>query len=687
MNRISPTCDKIIEYSFYLLFFLVPLILSPWNYELFEFNKMMLTYLLTTIIVAAWLIKMVRERTVLFRRTVLDIPLILFLTSQLISTFLSIDRHTSLWGYYSRFNGGLFSTISYLLLYWAYVSNMDKEKTLSTIRYALYATTLVALYGIAEHFGIDAEFWVQKVQTRVFSTLGQPNWLAAWLVALIPLTWVLILPRKEKLFKKKLLPFLGYGLFAIFYLCLLYTKSRSGLLGLAAVYFVFWGLIGLTSLKKLKKLVKPFIIFNLIFVILTAVVGTPWTPQASQFINKFRPQPTPKPEEATVSVEPEPVPLISESGDIRKIVWQGAIDVWKDSPIFGTGVETFGYSYYWHRPRAHNDVSEWDLLYNKAHNEYLTILANTGLVGLVTYLGLIAVFLIWVFQQVIAKKSYLIIALLAGYVSILITNFFGFSVVPVNLLFFLFPAMSVVLVLPTRGSGRNQPLRLDRTRTLGIIIILLLALYVTVYLAKFWYADTRFAMAEKLNDSAWYERGYNELQTAISLHPGEPYYRSEMSLALTGLAKLADEVDNATLSAQFAEMAVAESDLALKISPYHLNFWKERAKMFITLAEVDSQYQQNALDTLLRAAELAPTDAKVFYNLGLFYSYLDQKETAIKTMGHTIELKPNYAQARYALALFYEEKGKIKEAREQLEYILEKINPADARAKNKLEEL
>lgn len=656
---------------------------------------MLLTYFLTTVIVSAWLIRMVVEKHPIFRRTILDIPLILFLGSQIISTIYSIDRHTSFWGYYSRFNGGLLSLISYLLLYWAYVSNMDKEKTLYTMRYALYATTLVAAYGIAEHFGIDAEFWVQKVQERVFSTLGQPNWLAAWLVALIPLTWALAYSEKEKLFKKKLLPFFGYGLFVIFYLCLLYTKSRSGLFGLAIAYAAFWGLIGFINLKRLKKLIKPFVIINFILIIITAFVGTPWTPQAGQLINKFRPQPTPEPEEATISAEPEIVPFVSESGDIRKIVWQGAIEIWKDYPIFGTGVETFAYSYYWHRPRAHNDVSEWDLLYNKAHNEYLTILANTGLVGLITYLGLIGVFLIWALKQIISKKSVLAIALLAGYISILITNFFGFSVVAVNLLFFLMPAMSIVLTSNLRGSGINEPPRLGRTKSvviktkqkIAIIIILIFAISTIIYLAKFWYADTRFAVAEKLNDSAWYEKGYNELQTAISLHPGEPYYRSEMSLALAGLAKLADESDDATLSAQLAKMAIDESDLTLKISPYHLNFWKERAKMFIALAEIDSKYQQNALDTLLQAAELAPTDAKVFYNLGLLYSHLDQIDTAIKTMEHTVELKPNYDKARYALALFYEEKGKIKEAREQLEYILEHINPTDTQARNKLEEL
>ncbi len=685
LNRISLISNKIIEFSFYLLFFLVPLILTPWNYELFEFNKMMLTYLLTTVIASAWLIKMATEKRLFFQRTLLDLPLLLFLGSQIISTIYSIDRHTSFWGYYSRFNGGLFSTISYLLLYWAYVSNLDKEKTLFTLRYTLFSAILVSLYGIAEHFGIDAQFWVQKVQERVFSTLGQPNWLAAWLVALIPLTWALILG-KEKLFKKKFLPFIGYALFAVFYLCLLYTKSRSGLLGLAFAYAVFWGLIGWVNLKKIKNLIKPFVITNLICITLTIMIGTPWTPSAGQVINKFRPQPSLETEEATISTEPAPEPLISESGDIRKIVWQGAIEVWQDYPVFGTGVETFGYSYYWHRPRAHNDVSEWDLLYNKAHNEYLTILANTGIVGLITYLGLIGTFTIWVLKR--GLKNRLIIALFAGYVSILITNFFGFSVVAVNLLFFLIPAMAMTLVMKKEEKERKKQkmLEFNNKQKTMIVIIFILSLSTILYLVKFWYADTRFAVAEKLNDAAWYERAYNELLTAINLHPGEPYYHSEMSLTLAGLSRLADEANNTSLSAEFAEMAIVESDESLRISPYHLNFWKKRAKMFISLSEIDAKYQQNALEALLQATELAPTDAKVLYNLGLLYSYMGQKETASKTMEQAVELKPNYDKARYALALFYEDQNKIKEAREQLEYILEKINPTHGAAKEKLKE-
>ncbi|MCJ7804148.1 hypothetical protein MUP35_00205 [Patescibacteria group bacterium] len=54
MLHLDKICQRIITFSFFLLFFLVPLIMTPWNYELFEFNKMLLVYFLTVVIAASW---------------------------------------------------------------------------------------------------------------------------------------------------------------------------------------------------------------------------------------------------------------------------------------------------------------------------------------------------------------------------------------------------------------------------------------------------------------------------------------------------------------------------------------------------------------------------------------------------------------------------------------------------------
>ncbi len=651
--KILTIVDKVIFSTFLLLFFLTPLVMIPFNYELFEFNKMLFVYLLTAVVVTAWLVKMVIAQKPLFRRTFLDIPLLLFLASQILSFLFSIDRHTSFWGYYSRFHGSLLSTISYLLLYWALVSNLDKPKIKKILWAILISAVLVATYGILEHFGIDAQYWVQDVQNRVFSSLGQPNWLAAYLAALIFLP--LALKGKWSLTTRT-------GLMALLYLCLLYTKSRSGLLGFGIAYLFYWGWLLHPKLFRSSHWPR-FARITALLLLMTLFIGSPWTRSLSEIG-----------QESTSVEETSPISTGgTESGEIRKIVWQGAIEVWKHYPLFGTGVETFAYSYYWYRPREHNDVSEWDFLYNKAHNEYLNFAATTGTIGLLAYLGVIASFSLWSLKRLKKQKDQLHLALLAGYCSILVTNFFGFSVVNVGLFFFLFPAMALVLVEKPVEVKIIIPKKLNRQQQILLVLIALLFFSSVYKLGKVWAADTLFAKGEKLNQAKEYDEAFNTLQRAVKMRSTEPFFYDELSLAAANLG--------------LAEIAINASNQALQISPYHVNFWKNRTRVFYTLAEADEQYNQNALDSLLTAQELAPTDAKISYNLGLMYGQLGQLETAIETLEETIRLKPNYENARYALALFYEQKGRREEAKEQLEYILEKINPENEEVKRKLEVL
>lgn len=199
---------------------------------------MVLVYIITSLIVGAWAIRCILEKKFIFRRTILDIPLFVFFGTQLISTFLSIDFYTSIFGYYSRFNGGLISTVCYLLLYWAFVSNFEKSDTLKLIKVWFASAALVSAYAVLEHFGIDKNIWVQDVAFRVFSTLGQPNWLAAWVVALIPLAWAYALKSKVK----SLNFWLYFGLSVLFFWTLIFTKSRSGFLGFGVACIIFWGM-------------------------------------------------------------------------------------------------------------------------------------------------------------------------------------------------------------------------------------------------------------------------------------------------------------------------------------------------------------------------------------------------------------------------------------------------------------
>src|SRR3989338_11613707 len=114
-----------IRISFLLLIFFLPLVLSTRSSEVFELPKMLFVYAMTAVIVGLWLGRMALRREILIRRTPLDIPILLVLISQMASTIYSIDPHVSWWGWYGRFHGGLWSTISYTLLYYAFVSNIS----------------------------------------------------------------------------------------------------------------------------------------------------------------------------------------------------------------------------------------------------------------------------------------------------------------------------------------------------------------------------------------------------------------------------------------------------------------------------------------------------------------------------------------------------------------------------------
>lgn len=439
---------------FNILFLTIPLVFFKNTSEIFEFNKIVVIYIFTILIFTAWTIKSILDRKIIFRRTILDIPLVLHLSVLLLSTLFSIDPRTSFLGYYSRFNGGLISQVCYSILYWAFVSNLNKKESLKVTYYILFSTAVAGLLAIGEHFGIyttcglmklgwTSSCWVQEVQLRVFSTLGQPNWLAALIVAVIPLTWTKSIKH--------------YLLSILLFMALIYTKSRSGLLAFSIESVVFWGL-------ALKKHLKEFLIIYSIFLGLFYI---------------FYLLPT---NQVTNSESPNGPVLEAggtESGVIRKYVWIGAWRIFKNNPIIGTGPETIAYVFPTYKPIEHNLTSEWDFIYNKAHNEYLNYLANTGILGFVSYVLIIIASI----SILINSKKY---ELLAGLIAILITNFFGFSVVPVSLLFFLFPAIAITSNIE---AFKNNKIKLNFAQIASILLILFFAIFTIFTTIKYWYSD------------------------------------------------------------------------------------------------------------------------------------------------------------------------------------------------------
>ncbi len=656
---------------------------------------MFFVYALTIVILGAWAIKSIALGQKIFKRSFLDIPLLLFFLSQFISTIFSVDVHTSLWGYYSRGNGGLLSLVAYCSLYWAYVSNMGARETKQAIKYILASGLILSLWGILEHFGASPscalirnsfkEFndgcWVQDVQSRVFATLGQPNWLAAWIVAVAPLAWAK-LSDKQKEISKKIITFdnktLIYILISVATLMVtLYTKSRSGVLGFAVAFVVFASLYFIKT-KNWKNLLLIACLLSLVAI----TTGTPWTKGIGE-LTHITPQPSSGQQAVGTSLETGG----TESGNIRKIVWEGAINIWRAYPIFGSGVETFGFSYYNFRPLEHNTTSEWELLYNKAHNEYLNYLANTGLIGLGTYLLLIGSFVFFALKNLklkiknseneILQNNITTLALLAGYASILVTNFFGFSVVTVHLLFFLYPAMAMVLSEPETSNKQEVTRNLSYKQIAGVTILSLFACFILLRIFQIWHADILYTASQSSNNRGLEGEAFIKIRKALDTRPDEPLYYDQLAKVSSALAVTENAKEDATQSAKFASLARDASDVALNISPRNLALWKSQAIMYQRLALVDPSYLKDAVAPLQQAIKLAPTDPKVRYNLGVIYQRLGQLEDARKILEEAVNLKPDYYDARVGLAKVYVELKQPGLAREQYQWVLDHLNSQD----------
>lgn len=735
-------CNRFIKTGFYLAFGIVPLLLTPWNYELFEYNKMMAVYAITAVVATAWLIKMAKEQQIRITKTPLDIPILLFVASQLISALFSIDPHVSWFGYYSRFNGGVFSILSYTLLYYAFVTNKDlflpgntsysvqtlasapskkKDKKTQPVHHpaplyaeavirllsiSLMTAAVVAIYGVLERLGIDKHLWVQDVQNRVFATLGQPNWLAAYLVALVPVALASgvrhIMTSAEKKYRIKAA--LSLLLAVLFFVVLLFTRSRSGLLGFAVAEIMFWGLIVLEMVTKRPPkqqlrnhpLIRPVAFLHVVFALIVLINGT-GTPAVDKFVTFSGIQSSithlsnRKAPAASPSAEAVTGPALevggTESGTIRKYVWQGAINAWNSTlktKLIGTGTETFAFAFYQFRPVAHNNTSEWDFLYNKAHNEYLNYLATTGIFGLGSYLLFIGS-VIWLFVSRIKKllsnttssddaSLTLHYGLFAGWVSLLVTNFFGFSVVILQVFLFLFPAIVIIL-----GSGNEQKETIIAVKPPSWVawVILLLGIYAIARIGSYWYADTLYANGYRLIRAGLYGQAVPALNSAIALNRAEPIYHDELANGYATLSVAAFEGNNATQAAQLAALAVEESIKALEISPQNVNFYKTRTKVYYTLSSLDPSFNAKAIEALEIALTLSPNDPKIYYNLAILVGRDGDTDGAINHLLKAKELKPNYRDVYYALWVFYTEEKKTTEARAILEEYLKTVDPND----------
>lgn len=95
----------------------------------------------------------------------------------------------------------------------------------------------------------------------------------------------------------------------------------------------------------------------------------------------------------------------------RSVIWSGSIEQWKESPVFGIGLGGLGYA-----------LSKTHINYRDAHNSFIHVLTETGIIGLLLFLGVHITLLVYILHTPLDEKAFLFSLLMVIVVSQLATH-------------------------------------------------------------------------------------------------------------------------------------------------------------------------------------------------------------------------------------------------------------------------
>ena len=156
--------------------------------------------------------------------------------------------------------------------------------------------------------------------------------------------------------------------------------------------------------------------------------------------------------------------LTSGAGDFssgRTEFWRTAIKIFLDHPVAGVGLDSFGVAY------SMYDKTSGLFRVEQAHNDYLQILADAGVLGFACVAGFILLLLKNGLRTIRSASSGIrrgiAIGALAGCVAIMVHSFFDFPLrTPANAFVFLTLAAMCVVKIP-EGEGKRRSRRRKET--------------------------------------------------------------------------------------------------------------------------------------------------------------------------------------------------------------------------------
>ena len=297
------------------------------------------------------------------------------------------DFHAAFWSNFERGEGG-FQMLHYYLFFLLLVLIFATEKDWKNLfRFSLISAGLMILYGIAGNYSVagfigpyagstaPAGWWHALVDGRFEGSLGNSAYVDAYLLfSMFYVGYLWIASAREKTLTA--LKSWGYGVaLAIVVVFFVLGQTRGAFLGLAAALFAAVLYTVFSNSGKIRK-------WGLLALCVLIVLGVGiYAARNTKFVSSF-------PEGRLLQLS-----LSDPTAQTRLWVWNEAWHGFLEKPVLGWGPENFTPVYdKFFNPKFYTPGQNNETWFDRAHSVYFDYLSETGILGLLSYLGMFFMF-------------------------------------------------------------------------------------------------------------------------------------------------------------------------------------------------------------------------------------------------------------------------------------------------------
>lgn len=413
----------------------------------------------------------IKKQKVIFKISEIKIPFIIFLIYSFFNllTLLQYGHINLIWTGIEEYYG--FITYFLLILFiYQFINKFNEVKLYISI--LLYFSLIPSIFGLIQYFKIFALLKIDTFKLLpkdvAYSTFGNKNFFAGFLVLVIPLSLSLFC-YEQKLLKK--IVFLITFLILLF--SLLITFTRGAYIGIFAGIVTFF-LLNLISLKK--YFVKIIVIILIISICLSIILLK---------LNIFE-----NVKDAVVSIF-----SFSHGTNLMRITtYKSFFRAAIKNPLTGVGIGTFQLTFPFFRDELYSSKG---LTHNTlhAHNEYLEILGEQGIIGLVLFLWFIYILLYLSIKKFFTSKykpyKWILSGLIASILGALAHNIFSVNLrmTSTSVIFYFLVGLTIVLI------KKNEIQIKFKSHIIFIIIIGTLSIFLFHFFFKIYKSQTLLQLA------------------------------------------------------------------------------------------------------------------------------------------------------------------------------------------------